>query len=96
MRRGFLSGPNLLRVGVFRGGSSICIRILAVGASHSSYRIIRVMRTILVRIGIRGLPNWMTKVMYKDFQMGLGVIVMKEMHFFIDLIERMINNEIRT
>jgi hypothetical protein len=34
--------------------------------------------------------------MYKDFQMGLGVIVMKEMHFFIDLIERMINNEIRT
>lgn len=57
---------------------------------------LRVMRTILVRIGIRGLPNWMTKVMYKDFQMGLGVIVMKEMHFFIDLIERMINNEIRT
>lgn len=58
-------------------GSSICIRILAVGASHSSYRIIRVMQTILVRIGMSGKLKWLER-MLQLLIMVHGNIIMRE------------------
>ena len=70
-------GIDLLRVGVFRGGSSICIRILAVGSSHSSYRIIRVMQITLVRIGMLGKLKWLEK-MLQLLIMVHGNIIMRE------------------
>ena len=60
-----------------QGGGSICIRILAVGASHSSYRIIRVMQTILVRIGMSGKLKWLER-MLQLLIMVHGNIIMRE------------------
>ena len=67
----------IARRGIQGGGGSICIRILAVGASHSSYRIIRVMQTILVRIGMSGKLKWLER-MLQLLIMVHGNIIMRE------------------